>query len=152
MIVRFSNYLRHNMDFMNYSELIPFSKEEEHIDNFIYIQQMRFLDKLHFSKEISVRDFQLPPLTVQPIIENAVKYGVRGSLKGGSVLLKIDRLSDGIHIIVSNSGPGFDTEKLAGGHSIENICTRLKNLLNASLTIKSKEGQPGTIVEIIIPE
>ena len=151
VIVRFSDYLRHNVDFMNYSELLPFADEEKHIDNFMYIQEVRFQDKLSYSADIQTRDFMIPPLTIQPLIENAVKYGVRGSLEGGYVFLKVFEDSMGIHIRVENSGPGFDAEHVRDDHSLGNIRTRLKSLLNATLRIVSREGQDGTKVEILLP-
>ncbi|MBQ9031533.1 MAG: histidine kinase [Parasporobacterium sp.] len=152
VIVRFSEYLRHNVDFMNYSELLPFESEEKHIDNFMYIQEVRFQDKLNYSADIQTRDFMIPPLTIQPLIENAVKYGVRGSLEGGYVFLKVYEDGLGVHILVENSGPGFDADHVRTDHSLGNITTRLKTLVNATLTIKSKEGQDGTKIEILIPK
>ena len=151
VIVRFSNYIRHNIDFMNYAELIPFGKEEDHIENFMYIQEVRFQDKLSYEADIQVRDFMIPPLSVQPLLENAIKYGVRSKLDGGYARLKVYENAAGIHIVVSNSGMGFDKDKLRAGHSLENIRTRLASLLNAQLIINSKEDREGTSIEIFIP-
>ena len=71
LIVHFSRYLRTNIDFMDYTDLIPFEKELEHIENYLYIQNTRFGNALVFEKDITVTEFQIPPLSVQPLIENA---------------------------------------------------------------------------------
>lgn len=148
LIVRFSNYLRHNIDFMNYTELVPFEKELEHIDNFIYIQKVRFQDTLTFRSEIRYQDFEIPPLTIQPIVENAIKHGVRNSYDGGTVLLKVWKDAAFIHILVQNdAGPPFDPNT-ARLRSLHNIQQRLKNLRNASMEIHGLDPE-GTSVEIV---
>ena len=151
LVLHFSDYLRHNIDFMNYSELIPFQKELDHINNFIFIQQARFGEQLTFISHISFSDFKIPPLSVQPIVENAVKYGVRNTLEGGTVTLEVWQNVGTIHILVKNTGPGFDPSQ-APMHSLKNLKYRLETLLNASINITSTPTeQGGTTVEILIP-
>ncbi len=151
LIVRFSNYLRHNIDFMNYTDLIPFSKELEHIDNFMYIQMARFRDMLNYEVDIEYKDFDIPPLTIQPIVENAVKYGARNSLTGGTVRLKTWKDASFIHILVSNdTGVPFNPET-AQLRSLNNIKERLQTILGATIDIHPGAEQ-GTDVEIILTE
>ncbi len=151
LIVRFSNYLRHNIDFMNYTDTIPFSKELEHIDNFMYIQMARFKEMLNYETDIEYKDFDIPPLTVQPIVENAVKYGARNSLTGGTILLKTWKDASFIHILVSNdTGAPFNPET-AHIRSLNNIQERLHTILGATIEIHPGAEQ-GTNVEIIFAE
>jgi sensor histidine kinase YesM len=152
MIVHFSQYLRTNIDFMDYTELIPFVKELEHVENFLYIQKARFGESLHFEKEIDTTDFMIPPLSVQPIIENAIKYGIRHNDDQGSVTLTVREDAIGLHIEVRNSGPGFNESDLKQHHSIDNIRTRLASLLQGELRIHSTADVPGTVMEIFIPQ
>lgn len=151
LIVHFSNYLRGNIDFMDSTELIPLKKELGHIENFIYIQKERFGDAIQYKSEVTYDDFCIPPLTLQPLIENAIKYGIRQTSTGGMVSLKIDRSEDTIRIRIYNDGPGFDPETLTDTHSLHNIRSRLKSLLDAEMTILSQSGVEGTMIEIIIP-
>ena len=112
LIVHFSRYLRTNIDFMDYTDLIPFEKELEHIENYLYIQNTRFGNALVFEKDITVTEFQIPPLSVQPLIENAIKYGIRKNGNHGTIRLETKQTAEGICILVKNSGPGFDARKI----------------------------------------
>ena len=152
LIVVFSKYLRNNIDFMESSDLISFRNELSHIDTYIYVQKARFGDKLKFEKLIKAEDFLLPPLSVQPIVENAVQYGVRSREEGGIVTLRTFEDEELIHIIVENDGPGFDPEKAGATHSLANIKRRLKSLVNGEMVITSAGPDiPGVKVEITIP-
>lgn len=151
MIVYFSNYLRTNIDFMENNDLIPFSRELDHINNYMYIQNARFKNSIQFETVIRTEDFMLPPLTVQPLIENAIKYGIRKNSNHGWIHLETYADTDCLYIIIENSGPGFNPEQQKAHHSIENIRIRLDSLLHARLYIESAEGTDGTRIEIHIP-
>lgn len=150
LIVRFSNYLRYNIDFMNYAELIPFEEELAHIENFIYIQKARFQDMLTFRSEILFTGFEIPPLTIQPIVENAITHGLRKSDRGGAVTLRVWREAARVHIRITNdAGPPFDPAA-AKLRSLYNIQERLKSLKNAAVDIRGLEPE-GTAVDIEFP-
>ncbi len=152
MIVKFSRYLRSNIDFMNNDELIPFSRELEHIKNYMDIQNERFKNSFHFETDIKVYSFLLPPLSVQPLIENGMKYGIRTNSNRGRIVLRTYEDTDYLYIVVENSGPGFNPENvIQQHHSIENIRLRLDSLLHAQMIIDSQEGRDGTRIEIRIP-
>ena len=151
LIVTFSQYLRTNLDFMNYEELIPFTRELEHIRNFMYIQNVRYQDAIDFREEIQETDFLVPPLTIEPIVENAVKHGIMKDTARGWITLQVFKSGDNIHIIVKNNGRKFTETDLKTGHSLDNIQTRLKYLLNGTVEFHFEEGSPDTCVEVIIP-
>lgn len=151
LIVHFSRYLRTNIDFMDYTDLIPFEKELEHIENYLYIQNTRFGNALVFEKDITVTEFQIPPLSVQPLIENAIKYGIRKNGNHGTIRLETKQTAEGICILVKNSGPGFDARKINPHHSIQNIRSRMDYLLHGTLMIHSQEGVEGTVMELLLP-
>ncbi|MFR5700517.1 MAG: sensor histidine kinase [Eubacterium ramulus] len=151
LIVHFSRYLRTNIDFMDYTDLIPFEKELEHIENYLYIQNTRFGNALVFEKDITVTEFQIPPLSVQPLIENAIKYGIRKNGNHGTIRLETKQTAEGICILVKNSGPGFDEQKINPHHSIQNIRSRMDYLLHGTLIIHSQEGVEGTVMELLLP-
>lgn len=154
-IVKFSNYLRANMDSLTQKEPIPFKKEIEHVQNYIYIECLRFGDRLNVEYDIECDDFLIPPLTIQPIAENAIKHGINQRVKGGNLKISTYDNETEIFIVIEDDGVGFDVnEQKNDGRShigISNIKTRLKEMLGARVEIKSTVGV-GTKVTIILPK
>ncbi len=154
-IVKFSSYLRANMDSLTQKEPISFDKEFEHVKNYIDIEQLRFGERLNIEYDITVSEFRLPPLTIQPIVENAIKYGVNQRANGGTVKIITKEDRENFYVIVEDNGVGFDVnEKKDDGRShvgIQNIKRRLSSLLNAQVKIESTIGE-GTTVTIAIPK
>ena len=152
LIVAFSQYLRDNLDFMNYEDLIPFSKELEHIHNFMYIQNARYHNSIEFIENIADTNFYVPPLSVQPLVENAVKHGIMKDNNSGQIFLNVFRSDNMIHIIIRNTGRKISRELLKPNHSIDNIQARLLILLKGSVNINFDDDSPDTIIEILIPD
>lgn len=154
IIKDFSKYLRMNMDSINDRNLIEFSQELEHIKTYLEIEQLRF-DDLKVKYDIEVSDFFIPPLSIQPLVENAVKHGICQSDDGGTVLVSTKQTDDSIIITVEDNGAGFDlNEKKNDGRShigIENTKKRLKEICNAAFSIESIIDI-GTKVTITIPK
>lgn len=107
---RFSDYLRGNMEALGSERVIPFEKELEHIQTYLMLEQMRFEDELKVVYDIRFQDFSLPALTIQPIVENAVKYGATMNPDGGVITISTEKTDDGAVIIVKDNGPGFDLD------------------------------------------
>lgn len=152
LIVAFSQYLRNNLDFMNYDDLIPFSKELDHIHNFMYIQNARYHNSIEFVEDINDTNFYVPPLSIQPFVENAVKHGIMKDNNNGKIFLRVFRSNGMVHIIVRNTGKKISRELLKPNHSIDNIQARLLILLKGTVNINFDDDNPDTIVEISIPE
>lgn len=148
-VLHFADYLRQNIDFMSYKDKIPFEEERRHIDNYIHIQRSRFEDAVGFVLDIGVTDFMLPPLTVQPLIENAVSHGIRRGSGRGTVQLTTRRKGNQVIITVSDDGTGFDPAQV-GNRSLENIRSRIALTMGGSMTIRSSLGI-GTEVCLHIP-
>lgn len=92
---KFSQYLRHNMDSININVPIPFSEEVEHTKHYVKLQQLRFGNALDVRYELTCTQFKLPTLTLQPIVENAIRYGIRQKEDGtGTVLISTAEKSD----------------------------------------------------------
>ncbi len=152
LIVAFSQYLRNNLDFMNYDDLIPFSKELDHIHNFMYIQNARYHNSIDFTEDIIDTNFYVPPLSVQPFVENAVKHGIMKDHNSGKISLSVFRANGMVHIIIRNTGKKISRELLKPNHSIDNIQARLLILLKGTVNINFDDDNPDTIVDISIPE
>lgn len=154
----FAEYLRGNMDSLNKREPIPFIRELSHIENYLKLEKFRFGDELMVNYDIKEKNFFIPALSVQPLVENAVKHGICEKENGGTLTLKTYRDGEYIVIEVSDDGIGFDAEKLISEDKershigIQNTRERLKQMIGASLTIESLPGK-GTVAKIrFIPE
>ncbi|MGN0515937.1 sensor histidine kinase [Eubacterium sp.] len=149
----FASYLRGNMDSISCPDFIPFKDELAHIEAYLKLQKMRFGDKINIVYDIEETDFLLPPLTVQPIVENALQHGICKTEEGGTVTLKTQKINDEIIISVIDDGVGFDTalfDKNRKGHiGIDNVQKRLEQTNCGELIINSEKGV-GTTAKIII--
>lgn len=154
-VVKFSGYLRANMDSLTQKEPITFSKELEHVKNYVEIEKLRFGSRLNVEYDINAEDFEIPPLTVQPIVENAIKHGVNQKAEGGTVKISTNETASFFIVCVEDDGVGFDVnEKKNDGRShvgMENIKKRLEAMLDAYIEVNSKIGE-GTAVTIKIPK
>ncbi len=154
-IVNFSHYLRENMDSLQSNLPIPFEKELDHTKTYLMLEKMRFGDELNTVYEIGCSDFVIPALTLQPLVENAVRHGICQNENGGTVTIRTERVDGEIQISVTDDGPGFDTSKQTDdGKShigIKNARTRLQIMLNGELNISSTVGK-GTTATIILRE
>ena len=149
---QFSLYLRQNLDSLSQPGLIPFRKELEHTKTYAKIEETRFRN-IRVEYLIEDGDFSLPPLTVQPIVENAIRYGVR-IREEGVVRVSTKRTEDCHEITVHDNGVGFDVktlEELDESHiGIRNVRERIESMCGGSLLIDSRMGE-GTTVMIRIP-
>ena len=151
----FSDYLRGNMDSMSVNNLVPFDRELRHIRAYLGLEKMRFGDDLTLVYEFEEMEFYLPPLTVQPIVENAVKHGVGKKNGGGTVIMHTCKYDGYFEIRVSDDGVGFDPKKKDDDGKvhigIDNVKKRLNDMCGGKLIINSKVGE-GTVSIIKIPE
>ncbi|MCQ2508004.1 MAG: histidine kinase [Dorea sp.] len=155
MILMFSDYLRVNMDSIKSKEPIPFEKELAHTKTYLEIELLRFGNILNLVYDIQEKDFVLPALSLQPLVENAVKYGIRGREEGGTVTISTRREENRVYITVSDDGMGFDPTRLPeDGRShvgIENVRARLEAMCGGKLLIESTKNV-GTVATIILEE
>ena len=149
----FAEYLRCNMLSIEQSETVPFSEEYRHIQTYLSLEQIRFRDKLEVVYDVNVTNFKLPPLTVEPLVENAVKHGVTKKRGGGTVTISTCKTEEGIQITVADTGVGFDTEHyMEDGKphvGIRNVQQRLQSMVGGSLSVTSSEN--GTVAVVTIP-
>ena len=150
----FASYLRANTDALTSTKLIPFSQELRHIQSYLKLEKLRMEERLNIVYDIQEEDFLLPPLTVQPLIENAVKHGIFYKREGGTVRLATFKKGNAVVIEVSDDGVGFDMEENPQAEDrvyvgIRNVQTRISKMLRAQMIVKSEMGK-GTTVTIRI--
>lgn len=109
--IDFANYLRGNMNSIKDEHPVPFETELSHLKTYLSLEKMRFGDDLNIVYDIGVTDFTIPSLTVQPLVENAVKHGVGMKEDGGTVTISTKEYDDRYKVVVSDDGVGFDTTK-----------------------------------------
>ncbi|MFC5470889.1 ATP-binding protein [Cohnella suwonensis] len=155
-----SEYLRGSFDFQNRERLVSISKELELVDSYLKIEKARFGERLQIVLDVdeNIRH-EIPPLIIQPIVENAVRHGAMHRLDGGSLHISIKSNEEAVVIIVSDDGPGIPEAVLADlkerrqgrrGVGLINIERRLHNLYGSGLEIGSVPGS-GTKIKIRIP-
>ena len=152
-IDKFSKYLRQNLDTLNQTDLIPFSQELEHVQIYTEIEMLMF-PYIHIHYDIGDDCFMLPTLTVQPLVENAIRHGVRAR-EVGQIDITVRRIEGGHTIVIADNGLGFDPAAIdaAGGRhiGIRNVRERLKKQCGGTLVVESRQGE-GTTVTVFIPE
>lgn len=153
--INFADYLRGNMNSLKEKNPVAFSRELEHLKKYIMLEQLRFGDMLDIEYDIEASDFVLPQLSVQPLVENAIKHGVGMKEDGGTVKISTREYDDRFEVVVSDDGVGFDTEKPLNDSrehvGMNNVKQRLKEMCNAKLIIESEIGK-GTVAKIILPK
>ena len=153
LVHNFAKYLRGNFGELDNPKPILMSQEMEHVRHYISIENVRFPD-MTFSFEMKSGDFHIPALTVQPIVENAIKHGLMKLQKGGAIRVVSYETDNHYCVSVEDDGVGFDTDVLLDERKhvgIRNIRGRLEAMVNGTLQIESTEGV-GTKVLITIPK
>ena len=158
--------LKDCMQVWSADKLVPFAQELEHTKRYLEIESLRFGNQLSVVYDIAEDEFFLPPLTLQPIVENAVRYAVRGNEDGGTIWIRTGQKDGFYEVIVEDNGPGFDmnwmerdngsefsADRMEGSDGmhlgIKNVRQRLQNLCDGELLIDS-DGGKGTRVTIRI--
>ena len=149
----FAKYLRGNFGELDNPKPILMSQEMDHVHHYVSIENVRFPDMI-FSFEMNSEDFHIPALTVQPIVENAIKHGLMKLQKGGTIRVVSYETETDYCVSVVDDGVGFDTNLLIDERKhvgLRNIRERLKAMVNGSIEIESTLGV-GTKVVIKIPK
>jgi len=152
-ICTLSSYLRGNIQALEKQTPVPFEQELNHIKNYVNIEKMRYGDRLHVVYDIGYTDFFVPTLSLQTLVENAIRHGVSLRPEGGTVTVKTKLQVDYAVICIIDDGMGFDQKGQSednSGIGLRNTRMRLQYMMNADLTIKSAPSQ-GTVVTIRIP-
>ncbi len=147
----FTTYLRKNFTAIASDRLIPFSEELEHTRAYLAVEQAQFDGRLFVDYDTPHMDFSVPPLTLQPIVENAVKHGMDPDAEPLHIWIRTGRAASGSEIIVENSGAPFEPADDGEPHiALGNIRQRLEMMCRGQMTITPREGG-GTVVKVTIP-
>ena len=153
LVRNFSLYLRGNFSELDSVTPIRFAEELKHVEHYVNIEKVRFPD-MTIAYDVETTGFVLPALSVQPLVENAIKHGLMRLESGGTVLIRSYETDSHFCVEVKDDGVGFDTslpiesKKHVG---LRNIRGRLKAMVNGELVIESQIGS-GTRAVIMIPK
>ena len=153
LVRNFSLYLRGNFSELDSVTPIRFADEIKHVEYYVNIEKVRFPD-MSIEYDVEATEFVLPALSIQPLVENAIKHGLMRLETGGTVKIHSYETPTHFCVEVTDDGVGFDTdapidEKKHVG--LRNIRGRLKAMINGDLVLESKPGV-GTKAMIMIPK
>ena len=160
LICDFTTYLRACIRTMSNDELISINQELENINAYVNIEKMRMGKRLQVVYHIDSEDFQIVPLSIQPLVENAIRHGIyrRGKV-GGTVTITIESFTEYNRITVEDNGVGFDYQQIRNeiesgerdSSGLDNVNYRLKKQMNADMIIDSKVNA-GTKIMVYVPK
>ncbi|WP_170936597.1 hybrid sensor histidine kinase/response regulator [Paenibacillus aquistagni] len=164
LLYHLSDFLRGSFDFDNHDAEVPFSDELQLIEAYLSLERARFGERLQVKYDLEAKEFDIPALLLQPIVENAVRHGLMEKVEGGTVMISSRRSKDWIEIMVADDGVGISLEHLhhlnstaayampdrsRKGIGLDNINRRLRSLYGTTLQIERRDGG-GTKVSMFI--
>ncbi len=152
IVGRLAALLRASLDTSN-QPLIPLHQELVMVESYVDIERVRFGDKLRGSVKVpaELQDVKVPPMSVQSLVENAVKHGITPQSGGGELLVTASAENGNLRIEVRDTGPGFDLAAIPAGHGLNSLVERLDALFGgkARLNVLRKDGY--SVVEMVLP-
>ncbi len=149
--LEFTDYLRSNFTAIAGENAIPFTDELKHTQAYLSVEQAQHEDNLFVKFDTPHTMFRVPPLTLQPLVENAVKHGMDPDGNPLNISVTTRQTPSGSEIIVEDDGPGFSSTDNNDLHiALENIRQRLEMMCKGELEIAPRDGG-GTVVKVTIP-
>ncbi|HEY3404904.1 MAG TPA: histidine kinase [Ohtaekwangia sp.] len=156
VITQLSDIFRYALD-SHGDQMVKVIHELDFIDNYIRIQQVRFGDRLKFVKQVDFTclGVEIPPMILQPLVENSVKYGIAPKEDGGTIILTVKRFNNMIFFEVKDDGLGSNAKKVMDGSSsgvgMKNTDQRLKSIFGAGSGLRIHSNEWGYSVSFFIP-
>lgn len=155
-VSKFSKYLRRNLDVVSNHNMVKLKEELEHTKNYLWLEQLRFGKNLRVEYSIDCDDFLIPPLSLQPIVENAVKHGVTKKSGGGTVSITVRETDTCYKITVCDDGVGFDRQEKAMDKEahigINDVRKRISQINGSTLKVTSQVGVGTSVVYEIMKD
>jgi two-component system, LytTR family, sensor histidine kinase AlgZ len=145
--------LRFSLD-ASHAGLVPLSREMKIVTDYLEIERARFGDRLRYQLDIAAdaSDAKIPPLAVQTLVENSVKYAVAPSRGGGDIRIAGVRENGLLQMEISDEGPPFNLESAAAGHGLDNLKGRLVTLFGAQATLTVERRETRNSVRLAVPQ
>jgi sensor histidine kinase YesM len=152
IVGRLATLLRVSLDTSS-RPLIPLREELAMVESYIDIETVRFGDKLRGTVEVpaELRDAKVPPMSVQSLVENAVKHGITPQNGGGECRVIASAKNGSLYIEVRDTGPGFDLAAIPAGHGLDSLVERLDALFGTMAYLKVSQRDGYSVVEMVLP-
>ncbi len=158
IVGRLATLLRASLDSSNHS-LIPLAQELVLVQSYIQIERVRFGKRLASRIEIpaDLMDVSVPPMSLQSLVENAIKHGIASQPSGGEFAITARTVSENgaasaaVHITVRDSGPGFDLASIPAGHGLDKLVQRLDALYGSAAHLNVRREDGFAVVEMVVP-
>ncbi|HEY0544125.1 MAG TPA: histidine kinase [Pyrinomonadaceae bacterium] len=152
MVQRLAALLRASLDACT-QNTVPLRRELKLATDYLEIERVRFRDRLSYSIEIKpeLETLSVPPLTIQPLVENSVKFAVTPNPAGGRIKISARLSKSQLTLEVWDDGPGFDVLTIPRGHGLDNLQARLAALLGDDAKLSVAAQKEGTTVTVSVP-
>ncbi|HLK49992.1 MAG TPA: sensor histidine kinase [Bryobacteraceae bacterium] len=152
-VERLAALLRYSLD-TSARPVVPLRQELRVVEDYLQIERMRFGERLRYTLNIpsGLEEFELPPLTLQTVVENSIKHVVSPSRSGGEIRVSARVDSGCLFLDVSDDGPGFDASALRAGHGLENLRDRLAALFDGAGGLEFTRRDGRMLVSIAVPQ
>ena len=152
IVGRLATLLRASLD-TSASSLIPLHREIAMVESYLDIERVRLGDKLRARVEVpaELRETMVPPMSVQSLVENAVKHGITPQSDGGEVLVTARADAECVRIDVADTGPGFELAGLCAGHGLDKLVQRLDALFGGRASLNVFRRDAYSVVEMVLP-
>lgn len=159
LIYDFSRYLKTVFQSLMHWSNIPIKEEIDNVVSYTNLEKARFGDNITVCLDIEETDFVLPPLSIQPLVENAIVYGLKKGRRKGTVWIRSRQTSSEYLVQIEDDGTGFDMEtyrrQFFEGHlkcgGLQRVKCQMEQQVSGSIEIKSSVGR-GTVVTLHIPK
>ena len=152
IVSRLATLLRASLD-TSTNSLIPLHQEIDIVEGYLEIERVRLGDKLRARVEVplELREIRVPPMSVQSLVENAVKHGITPQSEGGNLVVTGRNNAGGVCIEVSDTGPGFDLADICPGHGLDRLVQRLDALFGERARLNVFRRDAYSVVEMVLP-
>ncbi len=152
IVGRLATLLRATLDNSTQS-LIPLSQELAMVQSYVEIEKARFGERLRGSINVpeELLSASVPPMSVQSLVENAVKHGITPLSAGGDLCVTASANNGSLRIEVQDSGGGFDLSVVPPGRGLNNLVERLDALFGEKARLNASRRDAGSVVEMVIP-
>lgn len=154
-IRKFSSFLRSSIDLYDKKESISLESEISILDNYLYLEKLRYGNKLQIEYQLDTTTFFVPAFSIQPIVENAIKHGIKPKLEGGTVKISSYETLEDYRVAVEDDGVGFDPQSTGDdgiNHiGLKNVNSRIQLICGGHMEVDSTLGK-GSCITIVIPK
>src|SRR5258707_5745317 len=153
LVEQMAALLRFSLD-SNHSGLVPLSSELKIVADYLEIEKARFGERLNYCIDLAadLNGAKVPPLSIQTLVENSVKFAIAPNRAGGEILISGRRDNGSLQVEVCDDGPGFTLESAPAGHGLDNLKGRLATLFGDKAALRLERREQNNYMRLSVPE